>query len=571
VSWTGISGDLWLFGGIGKAAREFGGLNDLWKYNPGSAQWTWMSGDTTINSKPVYGTKGIALPANGPGYRSKTASWTDASGNLWLFSGNYSDDMWKYSPLTGQWTWVHGDTAMYVRPVYGSKGIAAPGNTPGARQVAFSWTDPLGNFWLYGGGSYSPFTLRTNKDVWKFVPSINQWAWMGGDTTAGATNVYGTKGVASSNNIPPFRSNATSWVDKAGDFWLFGGLGPVVSIAPIYNDLWKYSIATDQWTWVSGDSTLRNPGVYGTKGVAAASNKPPARFSATGTTDSSGNLWLIGGNSLTNSENLNDLWKFMPSTGQWTWMNGDSTRESLGYYGIQGESGPLNKPAARRSATTWTDNNGSIWLFGGEKNNHLRQYYGDLWRYSVGAAPLILPVQFISFTARKQSTTVLLNWKTFQERNISHYVVERSSSAVRFDSIGSVATGISNFLPVDYAFTDPAPLKGINHYRLKSADRDGRINYSSVQTVVMEDDVRFVLMQNPVQQTLRITAVLPADGKLTIQVRDVAGHLLINRAEPGRKGSSLYSIPVGHLATGNYLITMQAGDTRITKSFIRVK
>ncbi|RYG55543.1 MAG: hypothetical protein EON56_05485, partial [Alphaproteobacteria bacterium] len=45
------------------------------------------------------------------------------------------------------------------------------------------------------------------------------------------------------------------------------------------NDLWKYNIATNQWTWMSGSKVGRNPGVYGIKGVASPENFPvlPAR------------------------------------------------------------------------------------------------------------------------------------------------------------------------------------------------------------------------------------------------------------------------------------------------------
>ena len=38
---------------------------------------------------------------------------------------------------------------------YGTKGVAAPGNVPGAREGAVSWTDASGNLWLFGGDGYA--------------------------------------------------------------------------------------------------------------------------------------------------------------------------------------------------------------------------------------------------------------------------------------------------------------------------------------------------------------------------------------------------------------------------------
>ncbi len=56
-----------------------------------SDAWTWMSGSNQIDAAGVYGTKGVAAAANVPGARSDSCSWVDDSGDLWLFGG--SNDM----------------------------------------------------------------------------------------------------------------------------------------------------------------------------------------------------------------------------------------------------------------------------------------------------------------------------------------------------------------------------------------------------------------------------------------------------------------------------------------------
>jgi beta-lactamase regulating signal transducer with metallopeptidase domain len=39
-------------------------FNDLWKYSPLANQWTWVSGNNTVNVTGVYGTKGVpSLPS----------------------------------------------------------------------------------------------------------------------------------------------------------------------------------------------------------------------------------------------------------------------------------------------------------------------------------------------------------------------------------------------------------------------------------------------------------------------------------------------------------------------------
>ena len=101
---------------------------------------------------------------------------------------------------------------------------------------------------------------------------------------------------------------------------------------------------------MGGDSTFEHFGIYGTQGVASAANKPGERKFSISWTDGSGKLWLFGGEGPDASHNygyLNDLWKYDPSTNQWTWINGDSTIYTAGVYGIKGVAAPANKPGHR--------------------------------------------------------------------------------------------------------------------------------------------------------------------------------------------------------------------------------
>ena len=87
----------------------------------------------------------------------------------------------------------------------------------------------------------------------------------------------------------------------------------------------------NEWTWMSGSNTVNAVGIYGSQGLASASNVPGARSYSAGWTDSSGNLWLFGGwgfatnGAVGATGSLNDLWEFTPSTKEWTWVGGSNT------------------------------------------------------------------------------------------------------------------------------------------------------------------------------------------------------------------------------------------------------
>jgi hypothetical protein len=79
------------------------------------------------------------------------------------------------------------------------------------------------------------------------------------------------------------------------------------------NDLWAYTPSTGKWTWVSGDQTTGSPGLYGTKGIGAVTNKPGGRETQSGWMDGAGNIWIFGGASIDQpglSTDRNDLWEF---------------------------------------------------------------------------------------------------------------------------------------------------------------------------------------------------------------------------------------------------------------------
>jgi Galactose oxidase, central domain len=207
---------------------------------------------------------------------------------------------------------------------------AVTGQAPAARQGATSFADPYGNFWLFGGSerSASGATGHFN-DLWKFSSDLGGWSRVFGSDSLDSAGRYGTRGVSSPTNAPGARDSAMSWTDASGDLWMFGGQGrDVAGTAGALSDLWKFSIATRQWTWVSGADVVNSRGMYGVQNAPSTANRPGARSNGTSWIDSAGTLWLFGGygiDSTGSAGTLDDLWQFTPATGTWTWLSGSVT------------------------------------------------------------------------------------------------------------------------------------------------------------------------------------------------------------------------------------------------------
>jgi N-acetylneuraminic acid mutarotase len=169
------------------------------------------------------------------------------------------------------------------------------------------------------------------------------------------------------------------WTDSSGNFWLFGGWGlDSTGTVGELNDLWEYS--NGEWTWMGGSDLVNQPASYGFEGVPSATNIPGGRDGGAVWTDTSGNVWLFGGETGAQTLALNDFWKY--SNGLWTWMGGTQLFDNLGSYGTLGTPDPSNFPGARINSVHWVDAQGNLWLFaGGDQGPSAAALGNDLWMY----------------------------------------------------------------------------------------------------------------------------------------------------------------------------------------------
>jgi len=387
VSSTDPTGNLWLFGGQGiDGIAKTGLLNDLWQWN--GLKWIWMSGSSTMD--PLTRTNVY------PGGRAGSVGWIDSGGVVWLFGGIGGSDncpvatpclmneLWKWLGPGSQWQFVSGTQGAGNAPygTYGTKGVEAAGNVPGARQDAVGWIDSDGNLWLFGGFGNAASSQGLLNDLWKWSQTTSRWTWVAGSNAPDAGGTYGTKGTADLLNTPGSRYSAASAKDASGTFWLFGGFGHSADgTSGDLNDLWKWDGTA--WTWVSGSNGTHQAGTYGTEGLASAGNVPGARRYSISWVDLKGNFWFLGGYgySATWFGELNDLWKWDGAT--WTWVSGSDVPVQPGTYGTLKVGAPGNVPGARKRPVPWSDASGNLWLYGGSGWDSLGAlgYLNDLWVY----------------------------------------------------------------------------------------------------------------------------------------------------------------------------------------------
>lgn len=581
TTWNDANGTLWLFGGYGFDGSSVGILNDLWKYNPTTNEWTWVKGDNSISQYAVYGVQGNPAINNKPGAAYSSVSWTDSNGTLWVFGGygytnndfGFLNSLWKYNPTSNSWTWVKGDNSIDKVGNYGTQGIESSTNKPGARYGSLTWVDSNNNLWLFGGYGFDGSSMGILNDLWKYNLTTNKWTWVKGDNSVGKTGTYGTNGVPNLFNKPGGRYLSTAWKDNAGNFYVFGGYGHGETNSGSLNDLWKYDPLTNMWTWIKGDKTVNNIGIYGNKGVVNINNKPGGRYQSCSWKDSQGNLWLFGGYGFDTqiSGNLNDFWKYNPINNTWTWIKGDSLINQLGIYGEQGTPNTTNKSGSRTASVSWTDNNGNLWLFGGDGfGGNTAGILNDLWK--VSAIEIALPLKLISFSGILKNKNILLQWQTTNEEKVSHFIIQRSFDGINFSGIGQKNSLGSNTIN-NYDYDD---IEIVNHnvakvfYRLQMFDEDGQFKFSKVIFFdLQQTGSDLSLFPNPTVNTLQVLFTQNNPGKTTLTVTGMNGAILNEKTITLPVGKASVIVEVNTFPAGVYVLTVRSPGNVYQHRFIK--
>ncbi|MCB9267468.1 MAG: T9SS type A sorting domain-containing protein, partial [Lewinellaceae bacterium] len=184
--------------------------------------------------------------------------------------------------------------------------------------------------------------------------------------------------------------------------------------------------------------------------------------------------------------------------------------------------------------------------------------------YSAGVIFILspaLPIELLYFNASAKGQAVLLQWATATEHNNDYMAVERSADGVRFTEIGRVLGAGTTQEPREYHFTDDSPLPGLNYYRLRQVDFDGRAEYHKVISILFEGKGANLGLQafpNPAHSNLQARWSPNSTLGTTLSLMDLNGHLLAEYRIPAGTGS--HELQLGHLPSGTYFLRATQKD-----------
>lgn len=174
-----------------------------------------------------------------------------------------------------------------------------------------------------------------------------------------------------------------------------------------------------------------------------------------------------------------------------------------------------------------------------------------------------LPVKLIDFKAVIQKNgDVALLWSTATEKDNQGYDVERSGDNRHWITLGFVPGNGTTAEHRDYTFTDQAPLAGVNYYRLKQTDFDGKYEYSPLVVAdVRAQQLQFDVFPNPsADGNLSVRTVSRQEGDALLELFDWAGYKVFKENIRLYEGTTVWPVSLATFPKGTYTARIEMPD-----------
>ncbi|HLO57026.1 MAG TPA: choice-of-anchor D domain-containing protein [Saprospiraceae bacterium] len=175
----------------------------------------------------------------------------------------------------------------------------------------------------------------------------------------------------------------------------------------------------------------------------------------------------------------------------------------------------------------------------------------------------VLPVEFSNFNVSKNKNTSILSFATASETNNDFFTIERSADGTSFDAIREIKGAGNSNTTLNYEFTDEKPFVGINYYRIKQTDYDGKFSYTDIKSVRHNMYGNLSITPRTTEGRLQITT----DAEdYTLDVYNVAGQQV--KSYPSL--SLDQSISIDELTAGLYYIKVNVGGQVETTKIVKL-
>jgi hypothetical protein len=193
----------------------------------------------------------------------------------------------------------------------------------------------------------------------------------------------------------------------------------------------------------------------------------------------------------------------------------------------------------------------------------------DTYSQTVNIGCVPLPIQLLSFDAKEDDGTVLVEWATATEQDNDHFTVERSRDGVTFNDLGSQAGAGNSNEVTHYAFVDRDPLQGWSYYRLRQIDLDGTSTLSRVVSIQLQNNLwHLSVFPQPAHDQCTVALDMSSGGMLILELRDMLGSAVWRSSGTVEAGAGKVNIDLRDILPGTYLLRVVLGNDQRTQLIV---
>lgn len=197
----------------------------------------------------------------------------------------------------------------------------------------------------------------------------------------------------------------------------------------------------------------------------------------------------------------------------------------------------------------------------------------NVWTAGSGniTGPITLAIELLSFTAKPNLNTILLNWTTATEENNDFFTIDKTRDGVNFEYVGTVDGAGSSTSVLHYSLVDHFPWEGLTYYRLKQTDFNGLFAFFEMVAVDFNKfgSFSFDVYPNPNSgDNITISMTSQSAQEVTVVIHDVLGNEIFTNEVHTEKQNEFKLYTATPLVAGVYMISVYTPETVLTKRLI---
>lgn len=220
----------------------------------------------------------------------------------------------------------------------------------------------------------------------------------------------------------------------------------------------------------------------------------------------------------------------------------------------------------------YTVNGGLISTQGGINYTYqiVSKYWGKFSLTYYWCPNIVLASNIKNFSAYKKDKSILLKWVTENKTAGTYYEIEYSLDGTNFAGVGKADSRNKNSITTQYEFQyNPGTLTSNKlYFRIKQVDAQGKVGYSSIRTVDMNENSAavFTIYPNPIERNVSMQFDRTLNGNYVIEVTNLTGQIMYNRNIKLNNTNKVQFELANSPPSGMYYLKITDSKSRLTSS-----